>query len=148
MLEKLMAVLVLFAATEAAAGDTEALRARLQSDGQAVTAVEVGGVLVLRGEVGTGKAAADAEVTARSLGFQRIANLIRIERSDDEALTRRVERELSLSRLFDDCRLRVQVAGGIVHLSARVGREDQKQTAVEMIRAVDGVASVTTHWVD
>ena len=57
------------------------------------------------------------------------------------ALTRRL-RQLSLSRGFDGCNIKINSQDGAVRLSGTVQHELQKDYALEVVRNVDGVKSV------
>lgn len=106
-------------------------------------AVEVGGILVLRGSVADPSSAESVVRYAHSLGYKRIANLISVDgRSDDAALERRAEREFSRHRSLDGCRITLASRGGVVHIGGRVRYEMQKDVAVQLLRNLDGVKEV------
>ena len=106
-------------------------------------AVDVSGILVLRGRTTDPAQAAAASAYARSLGYTRVANLVQItEPVDDKAIERQVERQLALHGSFDGCNIKVNSQGGAVRISGTVQRELQKDYAVEVVRNVDGVKSV------
>jgi osmotically-inducible protein OsmY len=112
-----------------------------------LSAVEVGGIVVLRGNSPTLEDAARAAQTVRDLGYARVANLIRvIEPVDDAAIQRLAERELSRHRGLDGSNIRIKSEQGIVTLSGRVSQELQKDMAVTLVRNVDGVRGVTGSW--
>src|SRR3954454_17708097 len=65
-------------------------------------AVEVGGIVVLRGRTADKTAAEQAATVAQSLGFTRVANLIQVaDVPDDARIMRLAERELSVHRGLD-----------------------------------------------
>src|SRR5215210_3901617 len=73
------------------------------------TAVEVGGIVVLRGNAVSADEAARAVQVARDLGYTRVANLVRvIEPADDAAIQRMAERELSRHRGLDGSNIRIK----------------------------------------
>lgn len=108
-------------------------------------AVEVGGIVILRGSAGTAEDAACAAQVARDLGYLRVANLIRVtEAVDDAAIQRLAERELARHRGLDGSSIRIKSQHGIVNLAGRVSQELQKDMAVTLVRNIDGVRSVTS----
>jgi osmotically-inducible protein OsmY len=108
-------------------------------------AVEVGGIVVLRGNTASTDDAARAVQVARDLGYTRVANLIRVlEPIDDAALQRLAERELSRHRGLDGSHIRIKSERGIVNLAGSVSMELQKDMAVTLIRNLDGVRGVTS----
>jgi osmotically-inducible protein OsmY len=134
------------AASRAANIETVDLTPKFQSAGLKVDgllAVEVGGVVILRGRADSAANAAEAGTLAQSLGYQRVANLIEVvEPPDDAAIARLAERQLGLRRALDGCQFRVDSEHGVVHLSGKVQYELQKDVAVDVVRQVDGVRAV------
>jgi hyperosmotically inducible protein len=122
------------------------LTQQLVSAGVAVEglrAVEVGGIVVLRGRTGDRASAETAATVAQSLGYARVANLIQVSQApDDERIERAVERELSVHRGLDGTQIAVDSTNGIVHLTGKVYSELQKDMAVNLVKTVDGVRSV------
>jgi osmotically-inducible protein OsmY len=108
-------------------------------------AVEVGGIVVLRGTAASDSDAEHAAQVARDLGYTRVANLVRIvEPVDDAAIQRLAERELSRHRGLDGSHIRIKSVHGIVNLAGRVAMELQKDMAVTLVRNIDGVRGVTS----
>ena len=108
-------------------------------------AIEVGGILILRGDAAATTDAGHAGEIARDLGYNRVANLIRvIETVDDDAIERRAERELSRHRGLDGSQISVKCEHGVVNLAGRVSHELQKDMAVTLVRNIDGVRGVTS----
>jgi osmotically-inducible protein OsmY len=106
-------------------------------------AIDVGGILVLRGNTADRTQAEAAGVYAKSLGYARVANLVRVDEAvNDAALERSIERQLSLSRGLDGCNIKVDSQQGAVRISGTVQHELQKDYALELVRTVDGVKSV------
>jgi len=105
-------------------------------------AVEVGGIVVLRGDASSTTDAERAGQFAASMGFSRVANLIRvIDPPDDAAIERSAERQLATRRL-DGCQFHIASDRGVVHLTGTVQYELQKDIATSLIRTVDGVREV------
>jgi|SRR5438105_1440399 len=147
----LVAALVLILPLTPAAGraaNVEAvdLTPQFQSAGLKVDglrAVEVGGIVVLRGRADTAARAADAGTFAQSLGYQRVANLIQvIEPPDDAAIERVAERQLAIRRSLDGCQFRIDSQHGVVRLAGKVQYELQRDVAVGVVRQIDGVRAV------
>jgi osmotically-inducible protein OsmY len=134
------------AASRAANVDAVDLTPKFRSAGLKVDglrAVEVGGIVVLRGKADSAASAAEAGTVAQSLGYQRVANLIQVvEPPDDAAIERRVERQLGLSRALDGCQFRADSDHGVVRLTGKVQYELQKDVAVDVVRQIDGVREV------
>jgi osmotically-inducible protein OsmY len=108
-------------------------------------AVEVGGIVVLRGTAASPAEAASAGKIAADLGYARVANLIRVlEPADDAAIQRSAERELSRHRGLDGSSIRVRSVNGVVSLIGHVSHELQKDMAVTLVRNIDGVRRVTS----
>lgn len=106
-------------------------------------AVEVGGIVVLRGRTADRVSAERAATVAQSLGYARVANLIQVvQASDDARIERAVERELSVHRGLDGTQIAVDSTNGIVRLTGKVYSELQKDMAVNLVKTVDGVRSV------
>ena len=108
-------------------------------------AVEVGGIVVLRGAAASPSDAERAGQIAHDLGYTRVANLVRVlDPVDDAAIERVAERELSRHRGLDGSSIRVKSERGIVNLAGRVSQELQKDMAVTLVRHIDGVRGVTS----
>ena len=108
-------------------------------------AIEIGGIVVLRGNAANTDDAARAAQVARDLGYTRVANLVRVlEPADDAAIQRLAERELSRHRGLDGSNISVKSLRGIVNLAGRVNMELQKDMAVTLVRNIDGVRGVTS----
>lgn len=109
-------------------------------------AFEIGGIVVLRGSAETKAAAEAAGVYAQSLGYTRVANLVRVvEAPDDAAIERRAERELTIHRALDGCQFRVDSESGVVRIAGRVQHELQKDVAIQLLRGIDGVKEVRSN---
>jgi osmotically-inducible protein OsmY len=106
-------------------------------------AVEVGGIVVLRGRTADRASAEAAATVTQSLGYARVANLIQVFQAPDDArIERAVERELSVHRGLDGTQIAVDSTNGVVRLSGKVYSELQKDMAVNLVKTVDGVRAV------
>ncbi len=136
----------LFAATSVKQPQARNLTSDFRTAGSSVERLEVyeiGGIVIIRGRTASKAEAAEAGVIASSLGYRRVANLVQITPpSDDSALRRRAERELTMNRSLDGCIFRVDARAGVVHLAGSVQHELQKDMAVNLVRNLDGVISV------
>lgn len=105
--------------------------------------LEVGGIVVIRGATADRAQAAAAGEFARSHGYMRVANLVKItEPVDDAVIQRAAERELSVHRGLDGCKLRVSSQNGVIHIAGQVHDELQEDMAVQLLRNLDGVKGV------
>jgi osmotically-inducible protein OsmY len=87
--------------------------------------------------------AAEAGRFAKSLGHQRVANLIEIVPGlADGAIERYAGRELDMARGLEGCIFQVSSRKGLVSLRGQVRREFQKDLAVALLRKIDGVKAV------
>jgi osmotically-inducible protein OsmY len=106
-------------------------------------AVEVGGIVVLRGRVNEIESAQNAAISVRNLGYTRVANLIQVaEPVDDEKIERTAERALGLRRSLDGCNIHVDSDHGVVRLGGTVQHELQKDVAISVVRNISGVRAV------
>jgi osmotically-inducible protein OsmY len=106
-------------------------------------AIEVGGIVILRGHASDTAAAEQAALVAQTLGYTRVANLIQIDAVPDDAqIARAAERGLALQRGLDGTQIVVESSNGVVRLSGTVSNELQKDMAVHVVRNIDGVRSV------
>lgn len=113
----------------------------IQIDG--LRAVEVGGIVVLRGETESTANALAASTFAQSLGYGRVANLIRVtDQPDDARIARTAERHLGLSRALDGCSFHIDSDRGVLTVAGRVHSELQKDVALGILRNIDGVRAV------
>ena len=101
----------------------------------------VGGIVILRGE-GPATEAERAAEAVRSLGFTRVANLIRPMTYDDDSLRREAERQLGTTRSLDGCMLRVSCAKGVIHLEGSVHSDLQEDVARRILKHVSGGQNV------
>ena len=106
-------------------------------------AIEVGGIVVLRGKTTEPAEVARVADYAHTLGYQRVANVVGVaEAPDDEGIERRAERALASHRTLDGCTFRIDSQQGVVHLAGRVQFELQKDIAAGLVRNIDGVRDV------
>jgi osmotically-inducible protein OsmY len=105
--------------------------------------IEVGGIVILRGQALDATNAALAGAYATQLGYTRVANLIQVTTPpDDAAIERTAERKLGLQRALDGCNLHVDSNHGIVTVAGKVNSELQKDVALDIVRNIDGVRQV------
>jgi osmotically-inducible protein OsmY len=105
-------------------------------------AIEVGGIVVLRGKTIDPTEVARIAEYAHHLGYQRVANVVGlVEVPDDEMIERRAERALA-SRRLDGCTFHIDSQQGVVHVAGHVQFELQKDIVVGLIRGIDGVREV------
>ena len=106
-------------------------------------AIEVGGIVVLRGKTTDPAEAARVGDFARNLGYERVANVVTIlSAPDDELIERSAERALASHRTLDGCTFQIDSQQGIVHIAGRVQYELQKDVAADLVRSIDGVREV------
>ena len=146
LMATMFAAILIAPAAWAVQPDTKDVTALFASSGLAVQglrAIDVGGILVLRGNTIDPAQAEAAGAYAKTLGYTRVANLVRVDKAvDDAALERNIERQLSLTRGLDGCNIKVNSQDGAVHMTGTVQSELQKDFALEVVRNVDGVRSV------
>lgn len=99
------------------------------------------GIVILRG-TGDPDSAQRAVDVVKSLGVERVANLIRPSSIDDEAIRRDAERKLAGSGALAGCVLRVDCQNGVVSVSGTVKHELQKDAARMALRNVRGAREV------
>jgi osmotically-inducible protein OsmY len=132
---------VAFAANPEATNLTEQFRAA----GGAVDRLqvyEVSGVVIIRGRTADKAQAEDLSRIAKTLGYERVANLVQISKDIDDQITRKAEVELTVHRSLDGCKFRVSSTQGVVHVNGTVHHELQKDVALQVLRRIDGVRSV------
>ncbi len=106
-------------------------------------AIEVSGIVVLRGRTTDPAEVARVAEYAHNLGYQRVANVVTIaEVPNDDAIERSAERALASHRTLDGCTFHVDSQQGVVHVAGRVQFELQKDIAAGLIRGIDGVRDV------
>ncbi|HEV8658432.1 MAG TPA: BON domain-containing protein [Thermoanaerobaculia bacterium] len=101
---------------------------------------KVGDIVLIRGRTSDTAMATEAGRFAKSLGYQRVSNLIVIV--SDIAIERVAGRALDMARPLEGCRFQVSSRKGVVSLRGHVGREIQKDYAVALLRKIDGVKAV------
>jgi osmotically-inducible protein OsmY len=105
-------------------------------------AVSVGGIVVLRGQTDDPAKSVAAFDYAHTLGYNRVANLIRIvDAPDDEKIERVAERQLA-TRTLDGCSFKVDSNRGVVTVAGTVRNELQKDLAMSILHRIDGVVAV------
>src|SRR5438270_4263977 len=146
LMAAIVAAILLAPASWAVQPETKDVTSLFANSGVAVEglrAIDVGGILVLRGRTLDLTQAQAIATYAKTLGYARVANLVRVDQGvDDAKIERSIERQLSLSRGLDGCNIKINSQDGAVHISGTVQRELQKDFAMEVVRNVDGVKSV------
>jgi osmotically-inducible protein OsmY len=106
----------------------------------------VGGIVVIRGTTSDADKAANAGKIATFLGYDRVANLIVIvdQPLTDAAVAARGQLALDREPELDGCQFHVASASGLVSVSGRTARKDQKGLAVQVLKRVAGVKDA--HW--
>ena len=103
---------------------------------------EVSGIVIIRGRTADKTQAEDVARIAKTLGYERVANLVQIAENNDGRITRAAERELTVHHSLDGCQFRVSSIRGIVSVAGRVRHELQKDVAMQVLRRIAGVRSV------
>jgi osmotically-inducible protein OsmY len=104
---------------------------------------KISDIVLIRGRTSDVAMAAEAGRFAKSLGYQRLANLIEIVPGlADSAIERYAGRNLEMARGLEGCTFQVSSRKGVVSLRGQIRREVQKDLAVELIRKIDGVKAV------
>lgn len=103
---------------------------------------EISGIVIIRGRAVDQAQAETLNVYARTLGYERVANLVQIVKHEDAALARAAERELTVHRALDGCQFRVTSEKGVVTVAGSVRHELQKDVALAVVRSINGVRSV------
>ncbi|HJQ39473.1 MAG TPA: BON domain-containing protein [Thermoanaerobaculia bacterium] len=138
-------VLTLAPAAFAATPDTTDLTNQFRGANAVVNGLQVyelAGIVIIRGRTADKAQAEVLSNYARSLGYQRIANLVQTVQHDDANIARRAEVELSVHRSLDGCRFNVRSEQGVVHIGGQVTHELQKDVAMQVVRNIDGVRRV------
>ena len=125
--------------------DDQAIEKALRGNNLAVSELSVhsvGGIVILRGS-GDQANAERATTIVKSMGPQRVANLITPAAViDDEAIRRDAERELANTNSLAGCTLRVNCEKGVLSVTGTVQHELQKDAARNALRAVHGAREV------
>jgi osmotically-inducible protein OsmY len=103
---------------------------------------EISGIVIIRGRAANQAEAETLNTYARTLGYERVANLIQIVKHEDAKLARAAERELTVHRALDGCRFSVSSDQGVVTVAGSVRHELQKDVALAVVRSINGVRSV------
>ena len=108
----------------------------------------VGGIVLIRGTTGDSAKAAEAGRVATFLGYDRVANLIRVidKPAADRSIEERGHLELDLAPMLEGCKFHIDSTLGVVAVGGSVGHESQKALAIEILLEVSGVKQV--HWID
>lgn len=105
----------------------------------------VGDIVVLRGDAPDTATVDSAARLVRSLGIQRVANMIRVPSPiDDNAIRREAELKLTKVRALDGCILRVSCQSGVLRVSGEVHTELQQDAVTAILRSVGGAKRIDT----
>ena len=124
--------------------DDGAIEKALHDNNLALTDVSVrnvGGIVILRGS-GDAASAERAVSIVKSMGPQRVANLITAKTNNDAAIQREAERELASTGSLDGCVLHVHCENGVLSVTGTVQHELQKDAARSALKAVRGPKEV------
>lgn len=130
-----------FAATPQTTDLTQTFRGA-NSDVDRLQVYEISGIVIIRGRAADQAQAETLNQYAKSLGYERVANLVQIVKHEDAALVRAAERELTVHRALDGCQFRVTSDKGVVTVAGNVRHELQKDVALAVVRSINGVRSV------
>lgn len=102
-------------------------------------------IVLIRGTTVDRAKAAEAGRVATMLGYDRVANLIRVVDGPaaDALIASRGQRELDLEPMLGGCRFRVSSALGVVQVGGEVNRPDQKSLAIGILLRLPGVKAVS-----
>jgi osmotically-inducible protein OsmY len=104
---------------------------------------QVSDIILIRGGASDIVMAAQAGRFAKSLGYERVANLIEIVPGlADSAIERYGTRELDIARELEGCDFQIQSIAGVVRVTGHVRREVQGDLAIAILRKIDGVEIV------
>ncbi len=105
----------------------------------------VSDIVLIRGRTSDIVMAAQAGRFAKSLGYERVANLIEIVPGlADSAIERHGARELDMASELEGCDFQIRSIAGVVSLTGHVRQDIQGDRAVAILRRIDGVKSVHT----
>jgi len=104
---------------------------------------QISGIVLMRGGAADRAKAEEAARVAKTLGYERIANLIQITGpSDDVTIVRSAEGALGRSRSLVGCKFHIDSVRGVVRIGGNVDQETQKDVAIDLLRKVRGVKEV------
>jgi len=105
----------------------------------------VGDIVVLRGDARDTATIESAARLVRSLGVQRVANMIRVPQApNDDAIRRQAERQVAQTRSLEGCVLRISCTRGVVLVTGEVHSELQEDTVIAVLRRIDGAQRIDT----
>lgn len=109
-----------------------------------LTALQISGIVVIRGKTNDENKARDVSRMATELGYLRVANLIAVrdDVAEDAAIVYTSQRRLELEPALAGCRFRVDSALGVIHLTGSIQREAQSDLAVYILSKISGVKEV------
>ena len=105
--------------------------------------IPIEGILIVRGKVRDAETFLIVERRLNEIGFDRIANLMRIVPLPNDAIIERAaERRLSIARGLTGAKLRVRADQGVVTIDGTVENDAQKNAAADLVRNIEGVREV------
>ncbi|HEY3052702.1 MAG TPA: BON domain-containing protein [Thermoanaerobaculia bacterium] len=104
---------------------------------------KVSDIVLIRGRTSNIVMAAQAGRFAKSLGYQRVANLIEIVPAlADDAIELHGARELDMARELEGCSFQIQSIAGVIRLRGHIVQELQGDFAIAILLRIDGVSVV------
>jgi len=106
----------------------------------------VGGIVLIRGTTDDASKALNAGRVATFLGYDRVANLIRVvdRPAADALIESRGRLQLDLEPMLEGCTFHVDSTVGVVVVGGTVVRDSQKDIAIQVLLRVKGVKEA--HW--
>jgi hypothetical protein len=96
-------------------------------------------ILIIRGDTYSPETIQQVSTLATSLGYTRVANLVRlVDVPDDDAIERRAERQLAGNRALDGCAFTLDSDHGVLRVGGTVLYEAQKDLAMTVLRRSSG----------
>lgn len=109
-----------------------------------LSAVQVGGIVVLCGKTSDRSSAVEASRIAATLGYRRVANLIVVidDVKADAAIEIIGQRRLELEPGLAGCTFRVDSNRGAIRLTGRVIHDAQGDLAISILSRIVGVKTI------
>lgn len=147
ILLSLVAATIVFPFAAFAQTDAIDLTAAFVNSGAVIeelAAVQISGIVVIRGKTSDRARAEEVSRIATTLGYHRVANLIVIvdDETADAAIVNMGQRRLELEPSLDGCRFRVDSNRGVIRLTGRIRRDAQGDLAIEILSRIDGVKAI------
>lgn len=105
--------------------------------------ISIEGILIVRGKVRTEADWRAAQSRLESLGYPRVANMLRVvPLATDQEIAREAERSLGLARGLRGAKLRVHANDGVVTIQGTVRNDWQRDAAAQIVSRINGVRAV------